>query len=112
MDRRNFLLGLAGLIGAGATASMALSPAQATMLDQFKNVVPPEGLPDEGDLAAMTPDGTAVEATQWGPPPPRRGPPPRYWGPPPRRRRRRVQVCRNVRDRWGRRIRRCWYEWR
>lgn len=109
MDRRGFLLGLAGLAGAGAAASLMLSPAEATVLGQLRDL-PPAGKPDAApqmdaadptanELAAgMTPDGTPVDSVQ-------------YWhGPRPPRRRRRV--CGWRRDRWGRRVRRCWYVWR
>lgn len=106
MDRRGFLLGLAGALGAGAAASATLAPAQATVLGQLKDFVP-ERSPDADLLpetrAGATPDGTAVEDAQ-------------YWGPPPgvrrRHRRRRRRVCGWRRNRWGRRIRTCWYVWR
>ncbi|MDR6952510.1 hypothetical protein J2X65_001865 [Ancylobacter sp. 3268] len=110
MDRRGFLLGLAGVIGAGATAGFALvSSAEAIPLDQLKH------LAADDDAAAATPDGTVVEEAQywgpprggWGPPP---GPPPGYWRR--RYRRRRRRVCGWRRDRWGRPFRSCWYTWR
>lgn len=105
MDRRGFLLGLAGALGAGAAASAMLSPAQATVLGQLKDFAP-DGIPDAdlaGEaLAGATPDGTAVEDAQyWVPPGARR-----------RHRRRRRRVCGWRRNRWGRRIRACWYVWR
>lgn len=117
MDRRGFLMALAGLAGAGAVTGFALSPAQATPLSQLKNMAPPEGeaidLATEAatdGTAGMTPDGTPLEQAQWGPPPGH------GWGPPGpprgRYRRRRRRVCGWRRDRWGRPIRRCWYTWR
>ncbi|MBS7543635.1 hypothetical protein [Ancylobacter oerskovii] len=112
MDRRGFLLGLAGAIGAGATAGLAFAaPAEATPLDQLKGLAPPD------PAAAATPDGTAIEDAQywgpprhgWGPPP---GPPPGYWRRRRRWRGRRRRVCGWRRDRWGRPFRNCWYVWR
>ncbi|MCB4767254.1 hypothetical protein LGR54_01420 [Ancylobacter sp. Lp-2] len=112
MDRRGFLLGLAGVIGAGATAGLAFaSSAEAVPLDQLKDLATAD------PSTAETPDGTLVEDAQywgpprggwgWGPPP---GPPPGYW----RRRRRRYRrrVCGWRRDRWGQPFRSCWYDWR
>lgn len=110
MDRRGFLLGLAGVAGAGAAASLMLSPAEATVLGQLRDLPPAARPPvpsepdadldtmaDTADAAGgMTPDGTPVETVQ-------------YWRRPPRRRRR---VCGWRRNRWGRPIRRCWYVWR
>lgn len=104
MDRRGFLLGFAGALGAAAAAGTLLTPAQAAVLGQLKEGIPgklSEELPREA-AGGSTPDGTSVEPAQWGPP-----------GPPPgRRRRRRRRVCGWRRDRWGRRVRRCWYVWR
>ncbi|TSJ64183.1 hypothetical protein FO470_02520 [Starkeya sp. 3C] len=104
MDRRGFLLGLAGALGAGVAAGAMLSPAQATVLGQLKDLTPEDGLGDAAvEAAGTTPDGTPVETTQ-------------YWGPPGayrrQRRRRRRRVCGWRRDRWGRPVRRCWYVWR
>ncbi|QFR33904.1 hypothetical protein [Ancylobacter sp. TS-1] len=111
MDRRGFLLGLAGLAGAGAAAGLMLSPAEATVLGQLRDLPPartPEAAPEmdaapDADAtgnelaAATTPDGTPIDNVQ-------------YWRHPRGRRRRRV--CGWRRDRWGRRVRRCWYVWR
>lgn len=102
MDRRGFLLGLAGALGAGVAVGTLFTPAQAMVLDQLKDVAP-EATPGAGP-AGHTPDGTPVETTQWGPP-----------GVPPgrrHRRRRRRRVCAVRRDRWGRPVRRCWYVYR
>lgn len=102
MDRRGFLTALVGLAGAGALGGLALSPAQATTLDQLKNLPLDEVETPQAGIAA-TPDGTPVEEVWHNPW--HRPPPPRY-----RRPVRRRRVCRTVRDRWGRRVRRCWYE--
>lgn len=94
MDRRGFLLGLTGLVGAGATAGLALTPAKATPLTQLKDLKdlePLDEMPQAEDTIATAPDGTPIEQVA---------------------RRVRVRVCRTVRDRWGNRRRRCWYEWR
>ncbi|MDQ0301852.1 hypothetical protein [Ancylobacter polymorphus] len=104
MDRRGFLLGLAGVLGAGSAAGALLtSSAEAAVLNQLRDIAPEaeEGL----EAVAHAPDGTPIEATQWGPP----GPPPPGWR---RRRRRRRRVCAVRRDRWGRPVRRCWYVYR
>lgn len=102
MDRRGFLTALLGLAGAGAMGGLALSSAQATTLDQLKNLPLDEiDMPDAS--AAATPDGTPIEEVWHNPW--HRPPPPRY-----RRRGRQRRVCRTVRDRWGNRRRRCWYE--
>lgn len=102
MDRRNFLLGLAGLVGSGVAVGLAVSPAQATVLGQLKDAMPPlDDMPETEELAAasgMTPDGTPIEQTQV------------YVVP--RRRRRRVRVCRTVRNRYGRRVTSCRWVWR
>lgn len=101
MDRRSFLLGIAGAVGATAAAGALLSPAQATMLSQINDLMPEEG---PGDSAAdpvpgrAAPDGTPVEPIQWRPPGVYR--------------RRRRRVCGWRRNRWGRPVRRCWYVWR
>ncbi|MBS7533777.1 hypothetical protein KHC28_08920 [Ancylobacter sonchi] len=116
MDRRGFLLGLAGVIGAGATAGLAFaSSAEAVPLDQLKDLQLKD--PATADPAAATPDGTVIdEAQYWGPPRGEWG-----WGPPPgrprgywrrQRRRYRRRVCGWRRDRWGRPFRDCWYGWR
>ncbi|WP_371348271.1 hypothetical protein [Ancylobacter sp. IITR112] len=103
MDRRGFLLGLAGVLGAGAAAGTVLaSSAEAAPLGPLRDSG--TRAPDAIDAAARTPDGTAIEDAQWGPP----GPPPPGW----RRRRRRRRVCAVRRNRWGRPVRRCWYVYR
>ncbi|WGD29249.1 hypothetical protein AncyloWKF20_15905 [Ancylobacter sp. WKF20] len=117
------MMGLAGLVGAGATLGLALTPARATPLSQLKDIeagaAPADAIGPDADIldvVAEAPDGTPIDQAQWGPPgppgPPRGRPP----GPPPgyyrRRRRRRERVCGWRRDRWGRRYRDCWYVWR
>lgn len=105
------MMGLAGLVGTGATLGFALAPARATPLSQLKDLEARAPLPDADilDVVAEAPDGTPIDQAQWGPPgpPPGRRPP----GPPPvyRRPRRRRRVCGWRRDRWGRRYRDCWY---
>lgn len=101
MDRRGFLTGLVGVVGAGAMGGFALSSAQATTLDQLKNL--PLDEIETPDVSAATPDGTPVDEVWHNPW--HRPPPPRY-----RRYRRGRRVCRVVRDRWGRPRRRCWYQ--
>jgi len=103
MDRRGFLTALLGIAGAGAMGGLALSSAQATTLDQLKNL-PLDEIDTPDVSSAATPDGTPIEEVwhnPWHRPPPRRI----YRG-----RGRQRRVCRIVRDRWGRPIRRCWYE--
>ncbi|WP_041782414.1 hypothetical protein [Ancylobacter novellus] len=115
MDRRGFLLGLAGAAGTMVAAGTLLSPAQATTLSQVKDFTPPDGLPEDAlaedalaDEALATPDGTPVEPAHWGPP----GPPPGYWRRRRRRwRRRQRRVCRRAWNRWGRPYRRCRWVW-
>ena len=102
MDRRGFLLGLAGALGAGVAAGTLFSPAEAAVLNQLRDIAPDTA--DDIEPAAHAPDGTPIEDTQWGPP----GPRPPGW----RRRRRRRRVCAVRRDRWGRPVRRCWYVYR
>ncbi|MBB3773517.1 hypothetical protein FHS55_004154 [Angulomicrobium tetraedrale] len=121
MNRRGFILSLAGLAGASlAGVGLVSSSAAATPLGRLDSGLPEGGL---RDMPAATPDGTPLEAAQWGPPPgppphggwgPPPGPPPRGgWGPPPSYRRgRRRRVCGWRRDNWGRPVRRCWYVWR
>jgi len=96
MDRRSFFTGLLGLIGAAATVGLLIPTAEATPLNQLRNLVP---LPPDDHLA-VAPDGTEAEDVQ-------------YW----RRQRRRYwrrggRVCRTYWDRWGRPFRRCyWRGW-
>ena len=115
MERRSFLLAALGLAGSAVAGGMLMSQAQATPLDQLKNLIPPAG--DETDIEQFseTPYGTPIEETQYyGAPRPRyRAPPPRAYGDrygnpyrAPYRRGPRVR-CRMVRDRRGRLVRVC-----
>lgn len=100
MDRRSFLFGLVGVAGAGMAGALAISSAEASVLNQLKDAIPPlDEMPEAEELAGgFTPDGTPVDKTVV------------YVAPV--RRRRRVRVCRTVRNRWGRRVTTCRWVWR
>lgn len=112
MERRSFLLAFVGLAGSAVAGGLLISKAEATPLDQLKNLVPQAGDEAGAEAFSETPDGTPIEESQYYAPRPRyRAPPPRarMYGRPYHRpvRRRRVR-CRMVRDRRGRMIRRCY----
>jgi len=116
MERRSFLLAALGLAGSAVAGGLLVSKAEATPLDQLRNFVPQADDEAGAEQFRETPDGTAIEDTQYyGAPRPRyRGPPPRAYGnryrnryDRPYRRGPRVR-CRMVRDRRGRLVRRCY----
>ena len=113
MERRSFLLAFVGLAGSAVAGGMLMSQAQATPLDQLKNLVPPAGDDIGDENFSETPDGTPIEETQYYGAPRYRAPPPRAYGNrygnpyrAPYRRGPRVR-CRMVRDRRGRLVRVC-----
>ena len=66
MERRSFLLGLFGFAGSAALASTLIPTAEATPLDQLRNLAPPDDMldPEDIEVSGETPDGTPVEEAQ------------------------------------------------
>ena len=111
MDRRNFLKSLLGLAGASA-AVVALTPSAEALplLDELAALDATGANPLAGASAQAEADlpapGAAEAQYYYGPPPGAyRRRPRRYYRPPPR-----VRRCRTFYDRWGRLVRRCWWE--
>lgn len=69
MERRSFLLALFGVAGSAALGSSLIRSAEATPLDQLRNLAPPEDElgADNADFDGEAPDGTPIEEVQNGP---------------------------------------------